>query len=151
VAESYFGDPKASAAAFGGRWFRTGDVGAWDAAGRLVILDRRSDRMVVGGENVSPAEVEEVLRAHPAVADACVVGVPSGAWGHEVVAAVELRAGLTSTPEELRAHAAAALSPFKVPRRFVLGPALPRTASGKLLRRLVRDRMQSQVPEEERA
>ncbi len=151
VADSYFGDPKASAAAFVGRWFKTGDAGAWDAAGRLVVLDRRSDRMVVGGENVSPAEVEQALRAHPAVADACVVGIPAGSWGHEIVAAVELRSGIAPSPGELRAHAAATLSPFKVPRRFVLVPVLPRTASGKLLRRLIRDRILGKVPQEERA
>jgi O-succinylbenzoic acid--CoA ligase len=145
VAEGYLGDPAATAAAFDGRWFRTGDVGAWDAEGRLAVLDRRDDRIVVGGENVSPAEVERVLREDPAVADACVVGLPSGAWGHEVAAAIVLRLGATATPEEIVRRAATSLARFKLPRRAALVDALPRSASGKLLRRVVRDRFLDQV------
>jgi len=151
VAAGYFNAPDSSAAAFEGRWFRTGDIGAWDAAGRLLVLDRRSDRIVVGGENVSPAEVERALRGHPAVADACVVGVSADAWGQEVAAAIQLRPGEVATPEEILRYAAATLSAFKLPRRIAVVPALPRSASGKLLRRVIRDRFLDRVPVEEGA
>ena len=120
-------------------WLLTGDIGAWDEEGRLVVLDRRADRIVAGAETIAPAEVEAVLRAHPAVADACVVGLPSGAWGHEVAAAVVLRPEASLTLEDLRRFAEAKLSRIKLPRRLRVLEALPRTASGKLLRRAVRD------------
>ncbi len=132
-------------------WLRTGDLGAWDAGGRLVVLDRRTDRIVTGGENVSPAEVERVLASHPAVLEACVVGLPSGAWGHEVAAAVTLRPGAEVTLEALRAHAEKRLSRIKLPRRLLVVAELPRSGSGKLLRRVVRDWFRDEVLEEDRA
>ncbi len=132
-------------------WLRTGDLGAWDGEGRLVVLDRRTDRIVAGGENVSPAEVERVLASHPAVLEACVVGLPSGAWGQEVAAAVTLRPGAKVTLEALRAHAEARLSRIKLPRRLLVVPELPRGGSGKLLRRVVRDWFGHEVLEEDRA
>lgn len=118
---------------------RTGDLGAWDEHGRLRITGRKSDTIVTGGENVAPAEVEAVLEAHPAVAEAAVHGRPDPEWGEAVVATVVLRDGADATPDDLRRHAQAALAPFKVPKSIVLaeGP-LPRTASGKLLRRALR-------------
>ncbi len=149
VMAAYLEDRESNAAAWDGRWFKTGDIGAWDAAGRLVVLDRRADRFVVGGENVSPEEVERVLRAHPSVADAGVVGIPSGSWGHEVTAVVEPRPGAAITLEELNRHARATLSSFKLPRRLLLVSSLPRSASGKLLRSALLDRIRDQVPQEE--
>jgi acyl-CoA synthetase (AMP-forming)/AMP-acid ligase II len=151
VMAGYLDDRRAGRGSLQDGWLRTGDVGAWDTAGRLVLLDRRVDRVVTGGENVSPAEVERVLSGHPAVADVCVVGVPSGAWGHEVAAAVTLRPGARVTLEELRAFAASGLSAFKLPRRLRVVDALPRSASGKLLRRVVRDGFRDEVAEENRA
>jgi O-succinylbenzoic acid--CoA ligase len=149
VMAAYFEARDRNAAAWDGRWFKTGDFGAWDGAGRLVVLDRRMDRFVVGGENVSPEEVERALRTHPAIADVGVVGIPSGAWGHEVTAVVELRPGATLTLDGLTAHARLALSAFKLPRRLVLAPSLPRGASGKLLRGALLDRVRDQVTLEE--
>lgn len=145
VMAGYLGDPEATVEALEGRWLHTGDVGAWDDEGRLLVLDRRVDRIVTGGENVSPQEVERVLLAHPAVRGACVVALPSSEWGQEVAAAVEWKPGAAATLEELRAHAAATLSGFKLPRRLMAVSALPRTASGKLLRRVVRDRFLDEV------
>ncbi|HEY6221386.1 MAG TPA: AMP-binding protein, partial [Candidatus Eisenbacteria bacterium] len=149
VMAAYLEDQQSNAAAWDGRWLRTGDIGAWDPAGRLLVKDRRVDRIAVGGENVSPDEVERVLREHPAVADACVVGVPAGSWGHEVAAAIQVRGDEAVTIEELRRHAEPTLASFKLPRRLLVLPELPRSPSGKLLRRLVRDRFRDQVPEEE--
>jgi len=145
VTAGYMGDPEATAAGLAGRWLRTGDVGAWDGAGRLIVLDRRSDRIVTGGENVSPQEVERVLLAHAAIEGACVVALPSAEWGQEVAAVVEFKPGRSTTLEELRAHAAANLSGFKLPRHLMVVNALPRSASGKLLRRVVRDRFLDEV------
>ena len=145
VMAGYMGDPEATAAALAGRWLRTGDVGVWDEAGRLIVLDRRSDRIVTGGENVSPTEVERALLSHGAIQGACVVSVPSAEWGQEVAAAVEFKPGRSATLEELRAHVGAHLSGFKLPRYLMVVSALPRTASGKLLRRVVRDRFLDEV------
>jgi O-succinylbenzoic acid--CoA ligase len=145
VMAGYMGDPESTAAALAGRWLRTGDIGAWDEDGRLIVLDRRADRIVTGGENVSPAEVERVLLAHPAIDGACVVALPSAEWGQEVAAVIELRPGRSATLDELRAHAAATLSGFKLPRHLMIVNALPRSASGKLLRRVVRDRFLDEV------
>ena len=104
------------------------------------MLDRRADRIVTGGENVSPEEVERALAAHPSVRAACVVGVPSREWGQEVAAAVGLVPGAALTLEDLREHGRVKLSGFKLPRRMLAMTPLPRSASGKLLRRVVRDR-----------
>lgn len=141
VMAGYLGDPEATLEALEGRWLHTGDVGAWDGQGRLRVLDRRVDRIVTGGENVSPLEVERAILSHPAVRGACVVALPSTEWGQEVAVAVEWKPGSSATLEELRAHASGTLSGFKLPRRLLAMPALPRNATGKLLRRVVRERL----------
>jgi acyl-CoA synthetase (AMP-forming)/AMP-acid ligase II len=104
---------------------RTGDLGRVDDAGRLFVVDRRVDRIVRGGENIDPAEVEAILRAHPAVSDAAVVGRPDPTWGHVPVAAVVLSPG-DADPDDaaLAAHCRASLAGFKVPVAFLLD-ALP--------------------------
>jgi O-succinylbenzoic acid--CoA ligase len=116
-------------------WLHTGDSGVLDARGRLTITGRKADTIVSGGENVSPAEVEAALLAHPAVADAGVYGRPDPRWGEAVVAAVVLYDGAEAEVEELRAHVASQLGRFKVPKQIAFTDRLPRTASGKLLRR----------------
>lgn len=113
----------------------TGDLGTWDEDGRLVILGRKADTIVSGGENVAPQEVEAVLLAHPDVADAGVFGRPDPEWGEGVQAKVVLRDGAVPDSEALRAFAAGRLARFKVPKAIELVAELPRTASGKLLRR----------------
>ena len=119
----------------GDGWLHTGDLGRFDERGRLVIVGRKSDTIVSGGENVAPAEVEAVLLEHPAVADAAVHARPDPEWGEAVVATVVLRDGLEATPDELKAHCAARLAGFKVPKAVSFTQGLPRTQSGKLLRR----------------
>lgn len=116
-------------------WLRTGDLGRWDERGRLEITGRKADTIVTGGENVAPVEVEAVLLEHPAVADAGVFARPHPEWGEAVVAAVVLRDGLVADERELRAFCAARLAGFKVPKTVEFAPRLPRSASGKLLRR----------------
>jgi O-succinylbenzoic acid--CoA ligase len=117
----------------------TGDLGSLDAEGRLVVADRRTDRIVRGGENISPAEVEAVLVAHPAVADAALVSRPDPILGQVPVAAIVLRPDARDPGDDaLAAHVRAALAGFKVPVAFVRLDALPRTAAGKLRRDAVR-------------
>jgi O-succinylbenzoic acid--CoA ligase len=128
------GPTVAPAAADADGWLRTGDLGTLDERGRLTLTGRKADTIVSGGENVAPAEVEAALLTHPAIADAAVHGSPDAEWGERVVATVVLRDG-AATAEELRAHVAARLAPFKVPKEVRFVERLPRTPSGKLVRR----------------
>jgi O-succinylbenzoic acid--CoA ligase len=115
-------------------WLHTGDLGALDARGRLVVTGRRADTIVSGGENVAPSEVEAVLLAHPDVADAGVHGRPDPEWGEAVVAQVVARPGAELDPDALRAWAGERLARFQVPKAIRLVDDLPRTPSGKLRR-----------------
>jgi O-succinylbenzoic acid--CoA ligase len=119
-------------------WLHTGDLGRFDDRGRLEIIGRKADTIITGGENVAPAEVEAILLEHPAVADAGVFARADPEWGEAVIAAVVLRDGAAVDPQALREHCAAGLAPFKVPKAIELTAELPRTASGKLLRRALR-------------
>jgi O-succinylbenzoic acid--CoA ligase len=119
-------------------WLHTGDLGRIDEEGFLYVEDRIDDMIVTGGENVVPAEVEKVLMRHPEVADAAVIGRDDPEWQQAVTAVVVLESGSEATPDELRRHCAEALAGFKVPKRVELAAALPRTPSGKLMRRALR-------------
>lgn len=114
-------------------WFGTGDAGHFDGKGALVVSGRLDDAIITGGENVQPDEVEAVLRMHPAVRDAAVVGVPDATWGAVLEARVVADAPIAKA--ELDSLARGRLSAFKVPRRYVFVPSLPRSEGGKLLRR----------------
>ena len=116
-------------------WLHTGDLGRFDEAGRLVIDGRKADTIVTGGENVAPAEVEAVLLEYPGVADAAVFGRPDEEWGEAVIAHVVLSDGVPVSSDELRAHCAGRLASFKVPKRVEMVKRLPRSVTGKLLRR----------------
>jgi len=137
VMAGYYRDEVATTAALRGGRLHTGDIGLLDEAGDLWLLDRRADLIVSGGENVYPAEVERVLRGHPAVALAAVVGLPHPEWGQQVAAAVVLRRPGAATADELLAHCRTRLAGYKRPRRLLLVDELPQTASGKIQRRLV--------------
>jgi O-succinylbenzoic acid--CoA ligase len=119
-------------------WLHTGDLGHIDDEGFLYVTDRLGDVIVSGGENVMPAEVEEVLLRHPAVADAAAIGRADAEWQEAVEAVVVLRDGAEASPDELRRHCSSVLAGFKVPKRFEFVGELPRTSSGKLLRRALR-------------
>jgi o-succinylbenzoate---CoA ligase len=113
---------------------RTGDLGRVGADGRLVVTGRSADTIITGGENVAPAEVEDALLAHPAVAEAAVHARADARWGQAVVATVVLRPGATATAQELRDHCAQRLAGFKVPKAVTFAAELPRTPSGKVVR-----------------
>jgi o-succinylbenzoate---CoA ligase len=132
------GEMVSATALSGDGWLHTGDLGTFDDRSRLVITGRKADTIVTGGENVAPVEVEEVLLSHPAVADAAVHGRIDPEWGEAVVATVVVHDGAPVGPEQLRAHCAARLAGFKVPKEFRFAPALPRSETGKLLRRKLR-------------
>jgi o-succinylbenzoate---CoA ligase len=119
-------------------WLHTGDLGYIDDEGFLYVRDRIDDMIVTGGENVVPSEVEEVLLRHPAVVEAAVVGREDPEWQQAVTAVVVLAPESEVTPDELRHHCAATLAGYKVPKRVELAAALPRTPSGKLMRRALR-------------
>jgi O-succinylbenzoic acid--CoA ligase len=133
----YVGRSDETARALRGGWLRTGDLGYLDDDGYLYVTERRDDLIVSGGENVYPAEVEAVLLSHPAVDDAGVVGLPDEEWGQIVAAAVKLRADAQAGPEELLAFCRERLARYKVPRYVWFTSELPRSPSGKLIRRLL--------------
>lgn len=134
----YWRRPDADAEAMVDGWYRTGDGGRLDEEGFLFLTDRIKDMIVSGGENVYPAEVEAALRDHPAVADCAVFGLPHARWGEGVTAAVELRPGHSINAEDLIDFARTRLAAFKIPRRIAFGVTLPRTASGKVQRGVLR-------------
>jgi long-chain acyl-CoA synthetase len=133
----YWGREEATREAIPDGWFRSGDLARQDQDGYFFIVDRKKDLIIRGGYNVYPREVEEVLYEHPAVAEAAVVGVPHPTHGEEVGAAVVLKPGVEATPAELRAFCQERIAAYKYPRHVWLEAALPKTATGKLLRREV--------------
>ncbi|MGI9119571.1 MAG: AMP-binding protein [Acidimicrobiales bacterium] len=131
----YYGDPEATAVAFVGDWLRTGDLGHLDGEGLLYLDDRKKDVIISGGANISSVEVENVLYEHPAVAEAAVFGVPHDVLGQDVAVAVVLRTGAEIGVRELQSFVRERLAEHKVPHRSVVVQALPRNASGKVLKR----------------
>jgi len=138
VFKGYWRDPDATAAAFTGGWFHTGDIGIRDDDGYLYIVDRMKDMIVSGGENIASSEVERVLCAHESVLEVAVVGRPDDRWGEVPVAFVVLRQGSGATADGLLEHCRAHLARFKVPKQIDFLGALPRNPSGKVLKRELR-------------
>jgi fatty-acyl-CoA synthase len=138
VFKGYWRDPDATATAFAGGWFHTGDVGVRDDDGYLYIVDRVKDMIVSGGENVAGSEIERVLYEHAAVLEAAVVGRPDDRWGEVPIAFVARRADDAVTADELLEHCRSQLARFKVPKDIVFIDALPRNPSGKVLKRELR-------------
>lgn len=134
----YWNDEATTETAFRDGWFHSGDLGVADEDGFITIVDRVKDMIKTGGENVASREVEEVLYAHPAVAEAVVFGVPHPRWIETVAAVVTLRPGMTTDAEALRAHCRERLAGFKTPTIIDVVDALPKNASGKILKRDLR-------------
>jgi acyl-CoA synthetase (AMP-forming)/AMP-acid ligase II len=135
----YWQLPDATAEALRGGWMHTGDAGCVDAEGFLYIKDRVKDMIVSGGENIYPREVEDALFAHPAIADVAVIGVPSERWGEEVKAIAVLAPGQRANAEELMNWCKGRIAAYKRPRSVDFVDALPRNASGKVLKRELRE------------
>jgi long-chain acyl-CoA synthetase len=138
VMKGYLSQPEATAEAFAGGWLHTGDLGYADEEGFLFIVDRKKELIIRGGYNVYPREVEEVLYAHPAVAEAAVVGVPDERLGEEVAAFVAVKAGRSLTEAELIAHCRERVAAYKYPRHVEFRDGLPKSATGKILKKLLR-------------
>jgi long-chain acyl-CoA synthetase len=128
-------DMETAAAFWDGRWFRSGDVGRLDGDGYLYIVDRIKDMVITGGENVYPREVEEVIYSYGRIADCAVIGVPDREWGERVVAFVKPEEGTAIVPEELKQYLKARLSPFKVPKEYLVLQEMPQSSVGKILKR----------------
>jgi long-chain acyl-CoA synthetase len=142
VVPGYWRRPQATAETFPGGELRTGDIGFMDEQGWLYVVDRKKDMINASGFKVWPREVEDVLYTHPAVREAAVVGVPDGYRGETVRAYVSLRPGAAADPGELAAYCKERLAAYKYPRQVEILPELPKTASGKILRRELRSRTQ---------
>jgi fatty-acyl-CoA synthase len=136
----YFNRPEATAAAFRDGWLRTGDV-ASRRDGYFMYHDRLKDMIKTGGENVYSAEVEQALYAHPAVAEAAVLGVASKEWDEEVRAVIALKPGAAATEKQLQDHCRGQLAGFKVPKRILFVPLdrIPVNPSGKIMKRELRE------------
>jgi acyl-CoA synthetase (AMP-forming)/AMP-acid ligase II len=135
----YWGMKEATEEALVDGWLHTGDAGHLDSDGYVFISDRIKDTIIVAGENVYPAEVENALCKHPAVAEAAVIGVPDERWGEAIHAFVALRPGQQATPRELMLSLKGVIADFKVPTRYAFIDRVPRNPSGKILRRILRD------------
>jgi 2-furoate---CoA ligase len=143
----YWKRPDADTRAIRDGWYFTGDIGHVDADGDLHVAGRVDDMIISGGENIHPIEVEEVLARHPRVRDAAVIGEPDERWGERVVAfVVPADPGLTAAALDEHCRQSADLAHFKRPRRIVFVGEIPRTASGKILRRFLRDRRDREDP-----
>lgn len=134
----YVNGPEATAEALRGGWYHSGDVGYMDAEGYVYIVDRIKDTIICGGYNIYPKEIEDVIYAHPAVLDVAVVGVADEAKGEIPKACVVLKPAATVTAGELEAHCRQSLAAYKVPRVIEFMDAIPKTASGKTKRFLLR-------------
>jgi long-chain acyl-CoA synthetase len=142
VIPGYWKNPEATEAAFGGGWFKTGDLGYRDSEGLYYVVDRKKDMIIRGGENVYCAEVEAALLEHPGVKDAAVIGLPDPEYGEQVAAMIQVAdvAKAAHLPDELRATLATKLAKFKIPSVYKLTEHdLPRTATGKVLKRELRE------------
>lgn len=146
VTKGYLHRPEATERALRDGWFYTGDIGYVDEEGFLYVLDRRSDLIISGGENVYPAEIEAVLLSHPDVEEAGVTGVEDETWGQVPYAFVKRKQGAAADEDELKQFCRQRLAKYKVPARIYFIDALPRNAAQKLLRR----ELKTLIPEAEK-
>lgn len=138
VMKGYWNNPQATADAIDGDgWFSTGDLARIDEDGYFFIVDRKKDMIIRGGYNVYPREIEDVLYEHPAIREAAVIGVPHDELGEEVAAVVALKPGASATPSELRAYVKDEVAAYKYPRHVWILDDLPKTATGKILKRAI--------------
>jgi fatty-acyl-CoA synthase len=140
VMQGYWRRPEATADALRNGWLHTGDVGRFDEDGFLWIVDRKKDMIISGAENVYPAEIEQVLYRHPSILEVAVIGLPDERWGEAVTAVVALRAGVTDTEAGIADYCRGKMAGYKRPRRVIFIDALPRNPSGKVLKRVLRER-----------
>src|SRR5208283_123100 len=138
VMKGYWNQPAATAEALRGQWFHTGDMAVIDGDGYLLVVDRKKDIIVSGGENISSLEVEKALAAHPDVLEAAVIPVPDGKWGEVPKALVVLKPGAQAGEIQLIEFCRSRLAHYKCPRSIEFCEGLPKTGTGKILKRALR-------------
>jgi fatty-acyl-CoA synthase len=139
VMSGYFADETATATAFRGGWFHSGDLAVWHPDGNIELRDRGKDIIISGGENISSIEVEQTVVAHPAVLECAVIGIPHDHWGERPKAFVTLRPGASASQEEIIAFCRERLAHYKCPDAIEFGP-LPKTSTGKVQKFVLRER-----------
>lgn len=137
--KGYWNRPEATAEALKDGWLHSGDMGKMDADGFLYIMDRKKDMIISGGENIYPAEIEDLLLSNPKIADTGVIGCPDEKWGEAVKAVVVLKEGESLTAEELIEWSRGKIAGFKIPKKIEFTDEIPRTPTGKILKRVLRD------------
>ncbi|HUJ90848.1 MAG TPA: AMP-binding protein, partial [Syntrophorhabdales bacterium] len=148
VMKAYLNNPEGTRDAFWGEnWLRSGDIGVFDRDGYVYIVDRLKDLIITGGENVYPREVEEQLYTSPDVEECAVIGLPDKEWGERVAAFIVPKAGRTLVPETVKSFLKGKLSPFKVPKEYVVVRELPKSPQGKILKRELRMTARKTGPE----
>jgi fatty-acyl-CoA synthase len=145
VFAGYHDNAEATAKATAHGWFHTGDLGHMDTRGFVYITGRASDMYISGGSNVYPREIEEALLLHPAVAEACVVGMPHERWGETGVAVLVLEPGVQASSAELLSHLDGRLAKYKWPQAFVFWSELPKSGYGKVTKRDVKQLLQKDL------
>ena len=139
VMDGYWSEPQASAEAIVDNWLHTGDMAWWDEYNYVLIVDRKKDIIISGGENISSVEVENIIASHPAVYEAAVVAVPDEKWGEVVKAFVVVKPGLAASEDDIQEHVRKHLAGFKVPKSVEFRDELPKGATGKILKRVLRE------------
>jgi len=139
--EEYWKDPEKTVAAMKGEYFSAGDMGYRDEDGYVILVDRKANMIISGGENIFPSEVENCVGGNPKVKDVAVIGVPHEKWGEQVTAVIVLHEGQTATPEEITAFCKGKIAGFKVPKNiiFIKDEEMPRSGAGKILHRMLRE------------
>jgi long-chain acyl-CoA synthetase len=145
VMRGYLNQPEATAKTLANGWLHTGDLGRLDLHGYLTLVDRSKDLIISGGSNIYPREVEEALLQHPAVREVAVIGEPDADWGESVVAVVALKPGVQAAAPDLDAFCLQQIARFKRPKRYVFVAELPKNATGKVLKRDLRDALAARV------
>ncbi len=146
IMRGYLNNPEGTRAAFWeDGWFRSGDIGRFDADDYLFIVDRLKDMIITGGENVYPKEVEDALYARPEIEECAIIGLPDAEWGERVTAFIVARQGATIDPQALKAFLKSRLSSFKVPKEFRVVGELPKSPAGKIIKRRIRDDVKTEM------
>jgi fatty-acyl-CoA synthase len=137
--KGYWNRPADTAAALRDGWLHTGDIARMDRDGYMYVMDRKKDMIISGGENIYPAEIEDSLLANPKIADVAVIGYPHETWGEAVKAIVVRKQGEELTEEEILQWCQGRIGKFKIPKKVVFTDSIPRTPTGKILKRVLRE------------
>jgi acyl-CoA synthetase (AMP-forming)/AMP-acid ligase II len=147
VMKGYWNRPDATEETIRDGWLHTGDLASVDKEGFVYIQDRKKDMIISGGENIYPAEIEGVLAGHPGLSESAVIGLPSRKWGETPAAIVVAAPGTTLTPEQVIEFCQGKLARYKIPRVVEFVDAIPRNPTGKILKRVLRERFPGPAPE----